>query len=926
MEKGVRAEESWLESGLGPLVHDRSLILVFPSQAVADAWAEVAPRRFDLEAIERDRFIGWDRFKERLLSAHRSEKPANRISHTIWAADIVARQAEKPFLKRLAGPGKPSPAFVSFFAGLPPSLKRATILPKGARAAALFEADDIFSDLLCLREDYSEFLARHGLFEPGWEDIEALPPREGYVIVAPELMEDFRFHEAALASLAPAVRLLPLPAEKKGTSIVRHENSFEELRSAFLSVGRLLDEGVRPEDIVVTLADFAVAAPYALRAAALAGVPVALKAGSPLSASPFGRLLREIGAAASGGFDFEVLRPLLLDRFLAWKDAQAVRDLVRFGVERHAYASYAVAGRKVDIWEESFKVTQGPRELRDFYRRLKVDLIAIAEAKDFDGLKKAIFAFRGGFLEEEGWTEAERHQVERAMAELASLASAEEELGAAGRLPSPFSLFLASLEATTYVPQGSGGATVAIYPYRVSALHPARHHFVIGASQNGIRVNYPGLAFLREDQKEILGDVSRDASMDFALAYALSAADQRFSYASESFSGWAVAHPFFPGDPVSAPRGDVACPVTAEAAAWRGEAPLPSRVLGFQRSAFLAALPSLEEAAPRFRDSAAGTAAMKAILPRVKAAEGGIRLSATALKEYLACPFSWLLSRALRLEAFETGVDFFDARLAGDMAHAALKRLLEAMDKLGPITPAHLPEYRAEASRAVSAVLPDFAFREGPFLVPMFEAYSPLLVDRLRRLADALVAEPGWMAGELELGLSRAYPELDVVLEGRIDRLGRRMATDGDEYAIVDYKKRYTPKPAELLSTSRLDAKASSAEGKEVALNKGAKGAKSGELGDYQIAVYRALCAAAGKKVERAAYWSIEDAKELIVVGPGGLIAADDCEPEDAALAGAIQEVVGRLRRGDFQPASAGSGACSGCDWKSVCRERYATE
>jgi hypothetical protein len=921
---------SWLEEVLSARIGDRSLSFIFPSQLVADAWAGVAASRFSLGAVESDRFIGWDSFKEASLSPRKKERPANRLSRSIWAAGIVSRQARRPFLKRLAGPHPPSPAFVSFFAALPPALKRAAeaIEARGLPAATGRESetglDAGFQDLLELKEDYSGFLAAHDLFEPGWQGIEVLPGGR-CLIIAPELIEDFAAYEAALASHAPRIEILRLPTAAetgpKPPKLLRFDTAYEELRWTFLEVGRLLDAGVSPEDILVTLPGLEEGLAYAARAAEFAGVPVALKAASPLSASPFGRLLREIDEAASGGFDFEAFRALLLDRFATWKSPEAVRDLVRFGVERHAYASYTQDGKRVDIWEKSFELGGGSADLKAFYRRLTRDLRKIQTAPDFTALKTAVFAFRTANLDERGWMEAELRQVERAMVELDGLATAERELGAVGSIASPFALYLSVLEETGYLPQGGGGPAVAVCPYRVSALHPARHHFVLGASQDGIRVAYAGLSFLREDQKQALGEADSDASPDFARAYHLSAPATSFSYSVEAFGGWSVPHPFFsapregstsPAEEAPAPPTNFrelreACPLRAEAAAWRGS-PFPARILPRQAAAFDATLPALAPPSSRFSADRAKPKTLALLEPRITNKEGRLRLSATTLHSYLACPFAWLLERALRIEEEETGVAFFDALLAGSMAHAALRRLLEDMGGLGPIAPTHRAAYREAAIKAVRDILPGFEAEEGPFLLPMFESYVPLLTDRLFRLIDALVLEEGWEAGELELGLERPYPDLglvdgktvDAVLEGYIDRLAKR--ADGEGRAIVDYKKRRLPVKAALVVQ------------------------EDAGLGDYQIAAYVALCAWAKKPVEEAWYWSIEEAKMLRVLGRGGIKMIEDYGPELAALDEALGFVARGIRSGNFSPAGSGGSSCEGCGWKAICRERYATE
>lgn len=915
------APPPWPGREIAARLDDRDLVFVFPSQAAADAWAAEAPLLFGRASVERSRFVGWDRLKEERLSTRRAERPADRLSRLVWAAGVVARQAERPFLARLAGRGRPGRAFVPYLAGFCPDLGRITRALEGAPAAA--RSGETARDLLALGADYRAFLAAKGLFEPSWEPPAEAPPGLKALIVAPELVEDFEERAPALAR-APGVELLPLPPAAAFASARRFPNSFEEFRAAFLEIGELLDSGWEPDEIAVTLPGLEAARPWLERAAAQAGVPIAVRAGRPLSDSPFARVLRSCRAAAASGLAFAELRALLLDRFAAFREAESARALVRYGVERHVVAPWVEGGRRIDPWEESFARCGAPRGLASFHRRLRAALLALSGARDFAALGSAVSAFRAQFLDESGWPEAERRRVERAMRELASLARAEAELGAAGRLLDPLGLFLDSLSGVGYVPQ-SRGAAVPVYPFRVSALVPARRHYLLNASEEAARAEYGPPRVLGEELAELLGFRRRDASADFLRAYSLSGSDPRASWAEEAVGGFAVPHPALARLGAEAPDGAAraeappACPLAAEAAAWRGEGALPDLLLPFQAAAAAAGLAAAGTPPRRYParregratppspgtgpeaatppSGAASPAAREAALARMRRPDGLLRISATSIEEYLACPFAWLLSRGLGLREEASGPDFFDARLEGSLAHAALDLLIERMGALGPLSLARLAEYEPLAAPAAAEALESFAGREGPFLEPMGGAYLPLLVDRLRRLA-AETARRGGEAGELELALELPEPGRGRALEGRLDRLHRR----GEAWAVVDYKKRGLPKAADL----RPDAE--------------------GELGDYQMAAYVLLAEAAGRPVGSAGFWSVEEAEALDAIGDSAP-PREEYSPALEAFRRAYDRAAEGLLSGDFGPAP-GKDSCGrgpgGCPWSPVCRERYA--
>lgn len=898
ISRGKRAfPRSILEDALG----DRNISFVFPSEVAADSWARAAPSRLGAKAVESDRFLGWDSFKALLFSRRGSGRPADGVARIIWAAGVAARQAAAPFLERILGPARLSEgqgagvAFVPFLASLPPALSSV------ARASSRLPGDDALRDLIRLRDDYASFLDEHGLFEPAWEALPAPSPGNSYIIIAPELIEDFEEYAEAIAAL-PAVSLARLPRPESPPELAGFDGCYDEYRWALLSIGELLDSGVNPEDIALTVPDIEASAPYVLRAAEIAGVPLSLKRGSTLAQSPFGRLLEEISACSSRGFAFDALRDLLLDRFAVWNRADEARGLIRFGIDKHAVASFADRGKNVDIWRLSFKACGAPRSLVDFYRDLRRRVERISTARTFASLRAAIMEFRRELLDESGLGKGEELRLQKAIDELNKLVQMEERLGP-GELPSPLELFLKHLEDIPYVPQESGAA-VPVYPYRVSALVAARDHFVLGCSQEGASVSYARARFLREDQKEALGLADRDASADFASAYTVSGDVVRFSYSAEALGGWTLPHPYFLGREGNPRRPDAERelaldPQLSEGRAWASGAALPGRLprAELAAAASLAAAPIAGAAERYAQQKCAGVEARRAALGSATRPDGELRLSASEVEDYLACPFAWLLARALKLEAQEAGVGFFDALLAGEMGHAAVRELFAAIESSGPFSSLKRQEYEAAIGGCIDAVLPSFVEREGPFLEPMFRAYAPLLADRLSRLLEAESWMEGWEAGDFELPLERAYPAIGVVLAGRLDRLARR----GLEHGIIDYKKRALPRVKDLR-------------------------AEEGALGDLQIAAYVALCEANGLEATRAAYWSIEDAKRLVVLGPGGLAERKDYEPELAALGSALGETALALRAGDFAPPDEEVEACDGCRWKGLCRRRFSAE
>lgn len=73
----------------------------------------------------------------------------------------------------------------------------------------------------------------------------------------------------------------------------------------------------------------------------------------------------------------------------------------------------------------------------------------------------------------------------------------------------------------------------------------------------------------------------------------------------------------------------------------------------------------------------------------------------------------------------------------------------------------------------------------------------------------------------------------------------------------------------------------------------------------------------------RASFWSIEEAKELLVLGEGGLRKAGDYGPELRAFRTLLGRAAEGIRGGRFAWAPPSSPACTGCEAKRVCRSHY---
>jgi len=893
---------------LRPALRDRPTRFVFPSEICAEAWL-AASLRAGIGALEADRFLGWDRFRESAAAAE-ERRPSDDCLRRIFAASLLAENAERPFLSSVVSPAFADnwQPFAGYVASRLPALGR---LPEALERAGRSAGEDpIAADWLAIRERYVSLLGGLGRFEPSYEP-RSLRDLEGKtVIFFPELIEDYEEYRAALEP-DPAMRLIALPKRPFQARLIRPETALAELRLVLAEVGDLLDSGLEAERIAITVPGLDAYRPYLEREAALLSVPLAIRSGSRLSTTPGGRLFAALRDAHSSGFSFDSLRDLLISPAWPWKDPVAGRGIVAEGQRLHAVASWREGGETRDAWEASLGGS-----LLHAYRRLKGRICAIVSAPDFGSLLKSYNAFRSEFLSGErgDWDPSADLTLARCVVELEDLARAQAESGLGVR--GCFGLFMRGLESKPYVSAGGNMAGVPVYEWRVAAGIPPERHFVLHASQDALSAHARGFDYLGEAMREELGAVG-DAAPSFIEAYALSGASVTFSCPETGFAGEEAVHGFLAS--VSSDESPEQSPDRSYAteAAWlSGRGPRPARLHRIQRLG-LEALTASGGFAPGDGATLERTTAALAATRLSRRGGGGADsppgIDATAMDYYLSCPYSYLYLRLLGADPRPSGISFVDALFIGDVYHETLARLFTRIrDADGRFRPERAPEYRSMVGPCLSEAFAALARRRGAFVGIALEAYRSQLELYLENLVEAEARLfPDLEVGPIEEELELLYPDVagGVVLRGRIDRISR-----SDKGAVVvDYKKGGLPSRSRVAPDD------------------------SGAIAEAQVPCYLRLVASKGAAVDSAWYVSIEGDSRREAgsaacafgdTAPGGeepYVQRSSLESFLAAFDAALRHVVEGIFAGKFPfaPRETQKTACASCGARGICRERY---
>jgi hypothetical protein len=915
-----------IEDALRPALADRGTSFVFPSEICAEFWLRESLLSGWAEALETGRFMGWDSFKELACRSADRAVPADGFFRSIFAARLLADNAASPFLDRLV-PRRYAELyapFVGYLAARLPSLRSLAAAARSAAPARRVEGgSDLLADWLEVHRRYEAFLAATGRYEPSYRPRELAPLPGRYVVLLPELIEDFDEYRGALAA-SGRVDLVGLGMERPRAGLASTETALGELRAVLREIGALLDAGVEAEDIAMTIPGLDAYRPYLEREAGLLSVPLAIRSGASLASYPGGRLFEALRRAQSSGCSYDSLRDLLLSPAWPWRDPSLNRDLLRAGARLHAVAAWPEEKGMVDVWERSL----GRRsDLGAAYLRLRRRLDALASAGSFFALREAYVLFRSEFLSEEGWDPLSDLSLARCVEELSSLARTQAELGV--EVENPFGLFMSALAERRYVPpsrsipgapsgtapgaahRGDSGG-VSVYEWRVAAGIAPEHHFVLNASQDALAVPRRRFDFLGEAERRSLGVEDGDGAPDFIAAYALSGARVLFSCPDKGFAGEAAPHGLLGGE-----EGTEAVPIAtapgrdeyeAEGAWLLGEGPVPTRLHAAQKTGQERA-PLAAEAEGRGAFLEPATAALAAERLRRKR-DGRLSLDATAIDGYRSCAYRYLYLRLLGAAPEASGIDFIDALFMGEVYHAALALLFERLrGEDGSFEPGRLGEYRGWIGAALDEAFAALSEKRGPFVGVVLEAYRSRLSHYLGRVLEAEAERfPGLEVGQIEEYFEAEYPEVGpgIVVDGRIDRLSYR---DG-RAVLIDYKK------------GRLPSRS------EVALDEG------GALGASQVPCYLKLLEAAGIEAESAWYLSVEGWDEsapgsaacAFGAGEKAYVPTEGRRALLDAFDAAVGESAGGLLAGEFPfpPKDAQDRVCAACEARGICRERYA--
>ena len=899
---------------------DARTCFVFPSRIAARLWMHRALALTGLAAVPAELFIAWDAFKAECCIAQAENKnPASQIIRLLFAHHIAADNAaaEKPFLQNIipADYAADGAIFAQWIAGVLPQLDH------WEKRAAQHKAgkDAEFSDLRILKKAYTEFLDAHRLFEPSWAGAEFIPHAQQYILLYPELMEDFDEYRSLLEE-RPELSILPAPAFKAETTpLIQFGTMREEIRSTALAVEQLLTNGVPADDIALSIAGIEDTVPYLKREFALRNIPAEFRLGFKLGEQQAGQLFPLLEQCVQEHYSFESLKPLLLNPHIPWKHPAQIQALINFGIKNNCLVSWKDEGHYKNVWKEAFKLpipynphssAEEEQAEKEQAKEWLLPFMKAAErfvqAQSFSEMRRQYILFRAQYLNPDGFSAEDNAVIGRCITLMQELVQLEEDF--ADCLPAqPYRFFTAQLSREIYVPQNTGRA-VSIFPFRVAAATPFAHHFILNCNQKASRVIYQKLPFLRKDKREELGVIEKDATQAFFAVYA-TYGTVRFSVSEQTFSGFTVSNGIFTA---FAPRPDLndSDSLLQEYRFFKREEPAPEALYSVQKAGFEQFAGIKQERGFSFlTEPFNGT--LPVLSEKLKAGhytDGAFRISQSGLHLFSGCPAQWFLSSALSIDEEDTDAELFNPRYIGIICHRILERLYQRIRENDRVfISAHLADYREWAESIFNETVHSQTDFRGPLAAPFIESIK----KRSLKSVDFVLTfdaekldgyAPYLMEGELQ------YRSGDILYHGLVDRISYQEAEG--RAVIIDYKTGKVPSATDYTSEA---------------------------MRDFQMPMYIFLAENSLKQeVLHAFFLGITKEERRYIVNDKEVIPQESSrssktreafEPSIQAFLQIAQAYAQQVGKEDFRkPAAVQWQDCMGCPFHTICRTTFTVE
>jgi hypothetical protein len=890
---------------------DEGKVCVFHNEVVARSYLVAYVQNSRRHAILSDQAISWDTFQKIFLPSHSGLVQVTGLIRQLFCQDFLTHEKLEYFIDKDRYP-EAVDRFSSYIASVLPSFRQ--VLDSEVFKQHLIESA-MERDIQHIYGSYTAFLEQNHLFEPLFERPSvAFAPKETlerhYVIFSGDAKAGCYAFLNRLEGMEGKIERQgaldqPLDTNREDLGLEIFPNYVAEQRTSLRRIASLLDDGVPPRDIMVTLTSFDDAIEDFAETAARLDIPLSYHRGKLPTCYPAGRFFKRIEQVYEDSFSLDSMKSFLLDPAFPFTDPSTGRNLIKKGVAYNV--AHGALAREGDYWLDKLDRKED-LSLRKWYLQLKKEIVGICGSHTIDTLRKGLHHFQKYLFGEIGWKGTEGEDVYGYC--MGKLDELEESLGHCGfsTFGSLYAQFIKLLDSDTYVPQ-EAGTGVVVQPYPLSASLTVPYHFVLGLNYDAAHVIDRPLSLLPPSVEDARLREEEDLTPAVLSDYCLNEGKCFFSYAQEDYRGAQLPPPFFVehglGKRTRADIPEIPDPYRWEEKMWSTGGHISTqeaRCTRFQEHALAEASVSVLRQRKGCDSAvrACGAGFLKNEATRLCTEDGLLNLSSTSMDLFFRCRFAWALKYLLKIERQDFEIDQVDHKEIGTFLHKIYEKFFRTVEKEGgTFQGANLQEYRKLLKLIFDQEFQLFCNSpDAPMPATRHWLENLYGGDQLLHILAQEAEYFDGCKGREEANLSCSLPELGCRLSGKIDRF---IHTDGENgYAVIDYKKGAVPIASGIKFLQQVE---------------------SGGLDSYQFPIYRRLIMKNfGWNAQTAAYYSIRDGKFIFLWDEG--CTADFLEKIDKLLDKQIAFMVDSVQKGDFR-AQPSKKSCTECEYRQVCRLRY---
>jgi len=894
---------------------DEGKTCVFHNENVARAYIIDYVRKGTKKVALSDRAMSWDTFKNNFLPSHEGMEEVTPLMRQLFCANFLKTQKLSYFINKDKYPESVD-RFSFYIASILPSLDRVEKSDVFQSKENLL-SPEMKDDIEILFHGYQDFLQSHHLFEPLFElPSVSYAPKEmlerNYVIFCGDTKVgcyDFLDKLPQLQSKIERVGALSIPLDitREDIQLETFQNPVAEQRTTLRRIAYLLDHGVAPRDIHVTLVSFPDDIEDFAKEAEKLDIPLQYQWGRIPTLYPAGRFLKRIQELYEEEFSLSSMKSFLLDPAFPIQEREMAQALIAKGVEYNI--PHGALQKEGDFWMKKLS-RKKDAPLREWYLTLKKEISGINKSTTVVAMQRSLIRFQTEiFGDRLGWKGTEGEAVYGYCLEKLNLLSSSLKKCGFTSFPGLYAQYIKQLEMENYVPK-SEQVGIEVLSYPLSASLSVDHHFVLGLNNSATEVIDKPLDLLPPSIEDVKMRGEIDLTPAILSDYCLNQGKNYFSFSEELYSGAQMPATFFVEKGLKCGRRNASVPEIPdpylnEKRLWGNEKIDEGCVSStFQYQA-------LSQAKNSVITSRKGPDITRTLCPslftdyidKLRAEDGFIKISATSIDRFYTCPFAWAMKYLLQVEKEDFEIVYIDNFAVGSLLHSVMEVFFKTVEKKErAFDSVHMDEYRSLISTIFDEQF-DLLCKtpQGPMPTAkkfLYQTYKEKLFDILEEEKKYFDQLPG----EEEVTLDCTLSDLQCHLNGKFDRIIR---LEGERYALIDYKKGTPPITSEKTFMSSLAEK---------------------DLSSYQFPLYRRLIdVAQGKKAMRAAYFSIKDGKFHFLWNVDE--ATEEMQKQtldqiDTLLDEKIKNMVKSIHTGDFQTTK-NPQHCINCDYRRVCRLRY---